>query len=398
MADIFISYSKPDRFEVEKLAAMLEAEGWSVWWDKGLTAGDQYRDEIMKELARARAVVAVWTPNSIKSDWVRAEAGQAKANAKLIPVKADGVGYGDIPLPFGEMHTEPIANTAQIRAAIVAQLEKPQAQPSGIWMATAELRYAFLTWFGIIGGAITLFSSLKGLITLADWAKVLVDHWHEWTHAFWSWLPEKFGIRIPPLVSLIVTYLVFVGSVVVGLLRRNFRRISNGMSYRLDAELLKNAVFILVYWYWVVPLAVEVSVARFGMSFEAAMLVSYAVFAMGSAIALATKNQDHMPAFLCSILLSVLCFVMLLEPSQGLIADVRERADEYLQPSQFERISSELPVFFLLFLPWLCLLLVPAKDLNRRLFFVIIGLVILVGLNYLAKSPAMAVFRSAQLF
>src|SRR5262249_20475124 len=91
MADIFVSYAKTDRSLASKLVAMLEAEGWSVWWDKTLGAADLYRDEIMKQLASARAVIAIWTPNSIRSDWVRAEAGTAKADGKLIPVKTADV-------------------------------------------------------------------------------------------------------------------------------------------------------------------------------------------------------------------------------------------------------------------------------------------------------------------
>jgi hypothetical protein len=40
MADIFISYSKPDHALAVKLAAFLESEGWSVWWDKSLGAAE----------------------------------------------------------------------------------------------------------------------------------------------------------------------------------------------------------------------------------------------------------------------------------------------------------------------------------------------------------------------
>jgi TIR domain len=57
VADIFISYSKADREVVVLLSAFFEAEGWSVWWDKSLTAGDAYRDEIIKQFTLARAVV-----------------------------------------------------------------------------------------------------------------------------------------------------------------------------------------------------------------------------------------------------------------------------------------------------------------------------------------------------
>jgi hypothetical protein len=75
MSDIFISYSKTDHALASKLSACLEAEGWTVWWDKSLGAADLYRAEILKQLATARAVITIWSPNSIKSDWVRVEAG-----------------------------------------------------------------------------------------------------------------------------------------------------------------------------------------------------------------------------------------------------------------------------------------------------------------------------------
>ena len=91
MADIFVSYAKADRPLALKVAAMLEAEGWKVWWDKSLAVADLYRDEIMKQLAAARAVITIWSPTSVRSDWMRAEAGRAKADGKLIPVKTPDV-------------------------------------------------------------------------------------------------------------------------------------------------------------------------------------------------------------------------------------------------------------------------------------------------------------------
>ena len=156
MADIFINYSKADHPLALKLSAFLEAEGWSVWWDKSLGAADLYRDEIMKQLAAAaRAVITIWTPNSIKSDWVRAEAGAAKKDGKLIPVKTSDVAYGDIPLPFGKMHTENVGSTELIRAAVVAQLAKPQVEPTAWALLGKGFKYEVLTWIGIVGGALT---------------------------------------------------------------------------------------------------------------------------------------------------------------------------------------------------------------------------------------------------
>jgi TIR domain len=99
MSDIFISYSKSDHALALKLSSFLESEGWTVWWDKSLGAADHYRDEIMKQLAAARAVITIWSPNSIKSDWVRAEAGRAKADGKLIPVKTPDVSLSQRSVP-----------------------------------------------------------------------------------------------------------------------------------------------------------------------------------------------------------------------------------------------------------------------------------------------------------
>jgi|SRR5262245_11338367 len=106
MADVFISYAKTDRSLASKLVAMLEAEGWKVWWDTSLAIGDDFRNEIMTELSRARAVIVIWTDASIKSDWVRSEAGRAQADRKLIPVKLGHLTYKDLPPPFDVLHTE----------------------------------------------------------------------------------------------------------------------------------------------------------------------------------------------------------------------------------------------------------------------------------------------------
>ena len=33
MADVFISYARSDKARVAPLIAVIEAAGWSVWWD-----------------------------------------------------------------------------------------------------------------------------------------------------------------------------------------------------------------------------------------------------------------------------------------------------------------------------------------------------------------------------
>jgi TIR domain len=209
MADIFISYSKSDHALALKLSAFLESEGWGVWWDKSLGAADLYRDEIMRQLAAARAVITIWTENSVKSDWVRAEAGRAKAEGKLIPVKTPDLTYADIPLPFGEMHTENIGSTDLIRAAIVAQLAKPAVTPSAFWQITNTFKYNILTWIGIVGSAITLFANLTGVLDLADRVRELVAHWHELNQIIWGWVFSLITVKVSEEFVPIISFIVF---------------------------------------------------------------------------------------------------------------------------------------------------------------------------------------------
>src|SRR5262249_35818511 len=158
---------------------------------------------------KARAVLVLWTKNSITSDWVRAEAGRAKADRKLIPIKTSEVNYKDIPLPFGEMHTENLGSSELIRAAVVSLLARPGIKIPPWFAAFAGARYAFLTWFGIIGGIITLFTSLKGLLHLADWIYFLASKWTDWTHSIWEFILSTFGFQaIPKIFTPILTFFV----------------------------------------------------------------------------------------------------------------------------------------------------------------------------------------------
>jgi TIR domain-containing protein len=91
LADIFLSYRNLPhrRARVERLAAIFEAHGFSVWWDHGLEAGLDYKDQIMAELAIARVVAPLWCSESIRSEWVLQEARIGKD--KLCPARLQAV-------------------------------------------------------------------------------------------------------------------------------------------------------------------------------------------------------------------------------------------------------------------------------------------------------------------
>lgn len=85
MADIFISYAHEDFTQAAKLAEEFGLEGWQVWMDTGLVAGDDWRDTIREELDRAHVAVVLWTDHSITSRFVKSEVAHADKTGKLVP-------------------------------------------------------------------------------------------------------------------------------------------------------------------------------------------------------------------------------------------------------------------------------------------------------------------------
>lgn len=99
-ADVFISYSSKDRPIVEELANKIEGTGYSVWFDRDLIGSQQYRDVIDQRIDAAKAVIALWTKNSVGSRYVRHEASRAADQNKLICIRAKDVKVNDVPGPF----------------------------------------------------------------------------------------------------------------------------------------------------------------------------------------------------------------------------------------------------------------------------------------------------------
>jgi DNA/RNA endonuclease G (NUC1) len=87
--DIFVSYTHVDRERVRPLVELFEAEGWTVWWDRGIVPGEPWLPELEAEIAKARAMVVVWSRTSVKSQWVRHEAGRGLEQHALVPVMFD---------------------------------------------------------------------------------------------------------------------------------------------------------------------------------------------------------------------------------------------------------------------------------------------------------------------
>jgi hypothetical protein len=387
MSDIFISYAKADHALALKLSAFLEAEGWSVWWDKSLGAADLYRDEIMKQLTAARTVITIWTENSVKSDWVRAEAGRAKAEGKLIPVKTSDLAYSDIPLPFGEMHTENVASTELIRAAVVARLTPavPLTNPAVPMVSRSwsrHFKYQVLTWIGIVGGAITLFASLSTILNLADWARALIEQWQALNQMFWGLVFGLINVKISeevvPVIS--ITALVVLLGVGVIVSERTRQRV---VKFQSAAKLVRTVHGILYVAAGVLPfvLAYElfIVVLSFGMEREA------------------TKVSTPIPLIFTSIwtIFVPIVYFSLVKQRSAAFTDLRLFCAMGICVFFviFMNISVDLSsvaiifMWFILFqMCWMAVILFsPLPQLTRRLGFVVLGVLILIGLSEISK-------------
>ena len=72
--DIFLSYNREDAATARLYADAFAAEGLNVWWDTALRSGEAYDEVTEAALRGAKAVVVLWSPRSVVSRWVRAEA------------------------------------------------------------------------------------------------------------------------------------------------------------------------------------------------------------------------------------------------------------------------------------------------------------------------------------
>ena len=105
--DIFLSYARHDRATARAFAECLAEEGFKVWWDASLHSGETFDEVIERNLREAKAVVVLWSPRSVASRWVRAEATLADRRNKLVPAIIEPC---DRPIVFELTHTAELSD------------------------------------------------------------------------------------------------------------------------------------------------------------------------------------------------------------------------------------------------------------------------------------------------
>jgi TIR domain/DNA/RNA non-specific endonuclease len=94
-------YRKTRRFN--PIWKRYQSEGFSIWFDNKIYAGAEWESLLMGVLTSAKAVLVLWSKDSVRRRWVRKEADLALKTRRLVPVRIDNC---TVPVKF---HTQQIA-------------------------------------------------------------------------------------------------------------------------------------------------------------------------------------------------------------------------------------------------------------------------------------------------
>lgn len=110
MADLFISYSRNDRDRCLRIRDALSALKVNVWSDARIGAGSSFDREIEREIEAARALLVLWSTDSVESDWVRNEARTGKEENRLVATQINAC---QLPLEFRSVQAELLPEGAE---------------------------------------------------------------------------------------------------------------------------------------------------------------------------------------------------------------------------------------------------------------------------------------------
>jgi len=194
MTHVFISYSNKDRDLAASLATALEAQGFSVWWDFNLVGGVNFRKEILEQLNAARAVIVIWTENSVISEFVLDEADHAKSEKKFIPVRAGRLEIRSIPLGYRSAQTYPVSDTDRIIAALKALGLQQDVKDNGLPRAGAAQSRdgSRIAWRGLAAGIVIL-GALGAAYFLPGGKPPILEEESTWVQSKAKWTSEAMG-------------------------------------------------------------------------------------------------------------------------------------------------------------------------------------------------------------
>ena len=138
---VFVSYSRADRKAAVAVVRVLEAAGFSVWWDGLIEGGERFSHATGAALEQARAVVVLWSKASGASHWVQDEASRARESGRMVPLSIDGsqppLGFGqfqfiDVSHVLGKPASEPMRKLVRAVATLHDGAAPARAAPRAV--------------------------------------------------------------------------------------------------------------------------------------------------------------------------------------------------------------------------------------------------------------------------
>ncbi|GAA6212684.1 hypothetical protein NBRC116602_24250 [Hyphomicrobiales bacterium 4NK60-0047b] len=242
-----------------------------------------------------------------------------------------------------------------------------------------SIQGSILTWLGISGGIITMFSNFQTLINLADWARVISTKWASFINCLWSHFFHFFKIEIHVTAQFQITMALAMVSMAIGAYLTN----SVSSSVKEEWSLRASNVFrknILL----------------------AVLLFCLAIFLGNNVISFV--NWSEHPAIYFSIFVYVFYVVYGLSIFVGvshwpLRAGITATFSAIFFSVVFQKAAETLPSFekghdlnsvligagFSILAAILTLLIAPPIQFAKRLIFLLLGIFILLGMNELSK-------------
>jgi hypothetical protein len=241
---------------------------------------------------------------------------------------------------------------------------------------------AVLSWLGIVGGAITIFSSLETLFKLADGVRWVVDRWKQWLNFAWDILLSRLPFDLTVGSRFQITMALAIISMAVGARLSTFRNEYHSQQWSAGTKNVLRAnvgiavlVFALHAWFfgYYVPHMGGSSLPSWFWHYQS--LILYAIYATAIFIGLA-----HWPIFAAAT--GTIGAVIVNEAFQSAAAMIRS------SPQADKTMSLIIGSGFAIFAGLLVLYLAPPKLFAYRVWHLLIGLCILIGLNEASKLGA----------
>lgn len=92
---------------MNEIAAQLEAQGLTVFWDWHIPPGVHIPSFLEEALKHSRLVLVIWSKESAKSEWVCAESEFARQRKRLVSCRIDNCSLSP---PFNTFHTADLSS------------------------------------------------------------------------------------------------------------------------------------------------------------------------------------------------------------------------------------------------------------------------------------------------